>query len=226
MCSNLAAQVQELFYWHSFPRFAGHVDDHQDVEVLKACVDASEAEWTMDEPTACLHAWLQPLVKVSTSLQPKWRNCPWNWQLLANLSTFKGSNSLWMRRDCNQGSGDSRKISSSCWKSAALVFPPFKLKHHHHAITYHSLVYERLTDLLFFLHANTDSRLFVDLVRTKDIQTTLCVQCLKPFLQMLTKVVSTRATRFSGGPSRFSQTCISIHFQQWKTESKGGQNSA
>ena len=44
MCSNLAAQVQELFYWHSFPRFAGHVDDHQDVEVLKACVDASEAE--------------------------------------------------------------------------------------------------------------------------------------------------------------------------------------
>ena len=104
------------------------------------CVDASEAGWTMDESIVCLpgfsHSWSYQLL------------CnPWNWQLLANLSTFRGSDSLSMRRDCNQGSGDSRKISSSCWKSAALVFPPFKLEHHHYIIYLWAL-----TDLLFFLH--------------------------------------------------------------------------
>lgn len=180
---NLAAQVQELFYWHSFPRFARHVDDHQDVEVLKwfKCVlmQARQDEPWMNLLYVCLASATHEVINFFATLG--------NWQLLANLSTFRGSDSLSMRRDCNQGSGDSRKISSSCWKSAALVFPPFKLKHHHYIIYLWAADWQ----IVLSAYANSDGSLFVDLLRTKDIPKTLSfcivrgVKCLKPLLQML-----------------------------------------
>ena len=67
---NLAAQVQELFYWHSFPCFARHVDDHQDVEVLKCVLmQARQDEPWMNLLYVCLASATHEVINFFATLE-------------------------------------------------------------------------------------------------------------------------------------------------------------